>query len=253
MLIPILFVAFSMTLLGCSEEKKPVADSSSTTPPVSGADSNTVLYLRIASQWENGGPGSTLDGCVVSSLSAPGEYSCSVSIPEGQLYYSDITFTYGTNQPSLCSIISFKPYAYRRSNINGYIPPGQEDGIDCSNPDTIEKKCYGGAGPTLIEDYPKNKGHYFLPTVTTETTETLPSENTTRWYGGKPWNHLAANNLTNRAASDAGRQYVGGSMNDYYLQCLDIWAHPVYSIKLTISDQDTEAGEGVEDEIDDWN
>lgn len=145
MLIPILFVAFSMTLLGCSEEKKPVADSSSTTPPVS------------------------------------------------------------------------------------------------------------GAGPTLIEDYPKNKGHYFLPTVTTETTETLPSENTTRWYGGKPWNHLAANNLTNRAASDAGRQYVGGSMNDYYLQCLDIWAHPVYSIKLTISDQDTEAGEGVEDEIDDWN
>ena len=242
-----------MTLLGCSEEKKPVADSSSTTPPVSGADSDTVLYLRIASKWENGGPGSTLDGCLVSSLSAQGEYTCSVSIPEGQLYYSDITFTYGTNKPALCSIISFTPYAYRRSNNSAYFPPREEQSVDCSNPDTVEKKCYGGAGPTMIEDYPKNDTHYFLPTVLTEMTETLPSENTTRWYGGRDVNYLTTNNLVNRAASDAAREYVGGSMNDYYLQCLDIWAHPIYSIKLTISDQDTEAGEGVEDEIDDWN
>ena len=251
-LTPFLFLSVAITLLGCSGEVKE-AESSSTTPPVTGADSTSVLYLRIGSKWENGGPGQTVDSCIVSSLDPLGEQTCAVSIPEGQLYFSDLSFTYGTNVPALCSIVSFTPYAYRRSTSAAYIPLGELDPVDCSNPNTIEKKCYGGAGPTMITDYPKNTGHYFLPTVTTEATETLPSENTTRWYGGKPWNLLVTNNLVNRASDIPAKQYIGGSMNDYVLSCLDIWAHPLYSIRLTITDEDSEVGGNGIDEVVDWD
>lgn len=246
-----LFLSFVAALLGCSADKV-AEDSASTTSPVVASD-DSVLYLKIATQWESGGAESTVKTCTVSSLSAPGEYTCSVSIPEGQLYYSNINFTFGTKVPSLCSLISFTPFAYRRSTSATFLPYGAEAEIDCSAPRPTDKGCYGGAGPTMIGDFPKNVGYYFLPTVSTETTDQLPSENTTRFYNGKKVNYLAANNLTNRAVDNASKEYIADSMNDYYIDCEDLWAHPVYRIKLVISDQDTETTEGVEDEIDDWD
>lgn len=251
-LTPFLFLSTVIILIGCSADKVNEESSSIVTQPVVAAD-DSVLYLKVATQWENGGPAETAKTCTVSSLSAPGEYTCSVSIPEGQLYYSNVYFTFGTKLPSLCAMIEFVPYAYRRSTLANFHPTGAEDEIDCSAAKPTEKKCYGGAGPTLISDYPKNKGYYFLPTITTETSYTLPSENTTRFYEGQKVNYLAANNLTNRAASNGAKEYIGNTMTDYYFNCTDLWAHPVYSIKLTISDQDTESAEGVEDEIDDWD
>ncbi|MFM6927232.1 MAG: hypothetical protein ACKOX6_02145 [Bdellovibrio sp.] len=222
------------------------------TPAVE-ASNDSVLYLKVATQWENGGPAETTKTCTVSSLSAHGEYTCSVSIPEGQLYYSNITFTFGTKVPALCSMIEFAPYYYRRSTSNTFLPAGAETEVDCSMAKPTEKKCYGGAAPTLLSDFPKFTGRYFLPTVMTETNYVLPSENTTRFYEGEMVNYLAANNLTNRAVTNASKDYIANTMTDYYFNCSDLWAHPIYSIKLTISDQDTATGEGVEDEIDDWD
>lgn len=242
-----------MTLVGCSADKVNEESSSTTTPPVVDASDDSVIYVKIATQWENGGPAETTKTCTVSSLSAQGEYTCSVSIPEGQLYYSNITFTFGTKVPSLCSMIEFAPYYYRRSTSATFLPKGAETEVDCSMAKPTEKKCYGGAAPTLLSDFPKYTGRYFLPTVMTETSYVLPSENTTRFYEGEKVNYLAANNLTNRAANNASKDYIANSMTDYYFNCSDLWAHPIYSIKLTISDQDTEATEGVEDEIDDWD
>lgn len=254
----IIFFALFFSLTGCSGDKVAEESSSSTTTPDSGAyegvGDTTALYLNISTKWETGSTVQSFKTCSLSSLTAPdATMTCNVSIPEGQMYYSSIIFTVGSNNSALCPIVTFTPYRYRRSVVDGYIPPGADTGVDCT--DSKIKQCWGGAAPTMIESFPKDFGKYFMTSVATAATFTLPSESATRWYQGHSVNYLAANNLTNKNVDIPNADYDKNNQSyfsDYYVTCRDLWAHDLYTIRLVLSDEDTKTGELVEDEVEDW-
>lgn len=187
--------------------------------------------------------------------------NCTVSIPEGRLYYSNVNFDIGTSNVAKCPIINFSPYYYRRSNTAGFTPRGETTAIDCSavEPDA---KCFGGAAPTLVPEFPKNTGLYFLTGVTPASSYTLPSENKTRWYGGTDHvNYLVTNNL----ASPNRYNPVGAGVNQrvgidglepnwygYTITCTTNWARTLYTINLTIQDENEDGDPLGADEYTDW-
>lgn len=249
--------------VGCSEEPETVLEQPSTddTNIVDGVAEGSPLYLRLGIQWEGDDEKkfTTFAGCYLDKDASPPSYaSCKVTIPEGQLYYSNLNFKIGTFKPESCPILSFAPYYYQRSNSNAYVPPGATDPIDCSQPRALnDAKCYGGAAPTIMgSDFPQGTGYYFLSTQATESSFKLASENKTQWYGGLDVNYLATNDLiAGRGSTVVGgaNERVGGTWQDYHITCSDRWGHLLYDITLIIEDEDKEGiPSGVEDEFTDW-
>ncbi len=147
-----------------------------------------------------------------------------------------------------------------RSNSATYLPPdvtGPTGTIDCSV-DKPPVKCFGGAAPTLITDFPKNNGRYFVTQFTPEANFDIKSENALRWYEGYPVNYLITNNLSaaNRAMNVTGgaRERVADTFRDYYLSCRDNWGNTTHSLTVTIADENDDYPSGTHsDDYPDWD
>jgi hypothetical protein len=260
--------ALASTIISCGSPPEKEKSSASTSPDgsVDSLTEDTALYLNVSTNWENSTVTQSFQTCSMTTLVAPETVqTCNVTIPEGQLYYSDINFLVGTKIPAMCPVIAFYPYYHLRSMSATY-KPVDETSFDCSGSKYMETpECWGGAAPQIIPNFPKNFGWYHLPAVTTYKTYTLPAENTTRWYGNRSKKNFGAtNNLpdASRNATIASKPYVVDTttselaaftkMHDYFVVCEDLWAHPIYTIKLNIIDEDTQNSQGTLDEVEDW-
>lgn len=260
-------------------------------PPTSpGVDSdipeNAALYFRVGSRWQGYGestPFQNWGGCELATTpspvpGSPATLNCSVTIPEGQLYYSDIEFKMGTRFPEYCPVISFRPYYYRRSDAaissvdhdndpdtpnqesGGYIPPGSETPIDCSGL-AKTKECWGGAAPAFVEKFPENTGYMTVTAGKLQQKWVVKSENELRTYGGEDVNYLITNdlNVADRAATvtdtSESKERVGGTFRDYRVSCNNYWAEELYSLRIIISDENMDGAESgtAHDNYPDWN
>lgn len=259
---------------GTNPGTDPGTDTTDATVPAGSA-----LYFRLGMKWESAAETAAFTNlnraesgdCIVTSVTP--DITCSFAIPEGQLYHSILQFRMGSKAAASCPILKFSPYYYRKSSASpvaddagtpadetapGYNPAGGDAELSCA--DGKEPLCYGGAAPHMVEGFPKNTGHYFLPQVTPETSYTLNSENKLRSYYGAGVNYLVTNDLPtlDRAANAnapadiaTSRERVGNTFNDYYIWCETFWAEPVFSIKVMISDENVDPDGGL-DQYPDW-
>lgn len=275
-----------ISAVSCSEEAKtliPMEESSTDGSSTSDSTvtSNTALYFRLGLKWEGVADSASFtdwaedsgEACNISADSPLVDRSitCNFTVPEAQLYYSQLQFKMGTKTVASCPIIKFRPYYYQRSNLApveddpgtpgddtapGYIPPGEDTDYDCSKAE--DPQCFGGAAPTLVPDFPENRGVYTLSHVAAESAYVLPAENTLRYYGGTLVNYLATNNLSSaaRALSETGtaarKERVANTYVDYRVSCENYWGETLYDMTLKISDENFDDAGG-NDDYDDWD
>ncbi|GEM_PF-1573485 len=269
-----------------SEEPTPTPTP---TPLPDGVDAdipeNAALFFRLGSRWEGYSeqtPFEKWQGCELANSptpmpGSPSTASCQLTIPEGQMYHSDIEFKMGTRFPELCPVIEFQPYYYRRSTAaismidddgdtntpevqsGGYIPPGKEDRIDCQNGKV--KECWGGAAPSMLEKFPEDRFKYFLTLGHQQTTFVLKSENSLRYYGGYNVNYLVTNDLnpadrlvTETSTSDL-KERVSNTYRDHNVRCKNYWGETLFSLTIIISDENMDGAESgtAHDDYPDWN
>ncbi|MNL03886.1 hypothetical protein D3C87_1244350 [compost metagenome] len=158
-----------------------------------------------------------------------------------------------------CPILSFAPFYYKRSENAAFQPAGKDEPTDC-DPATRESDdpvCYGGAAPTMIGGFPFSTGSYFNTNIISQSTYALPSENSTRWYGGQRVNYLANNTITDPTSTlddNSSQARVGaGEWRDWSVSCTNMWGETMYKINFWIEDVniDPDGGPGA-DQYTDW-
>ncbi|MFS4458877.1 hypothetical protein [Bdellovibrio sp. HCB2-146] len=264
-----LYFMFIITLgfvLSCAPEKKTAALESPSTDSDQFPSVDSPLYVQFSTRWESDDDGDyTVHGlCSIDSLAPVGtvDNTCTVAIPEAQLYFSDLRFTVGTHGNSGCSQIVFSPYYYRRTNSSAFTNPGSTEETNCDKNhadwDGDKAKCYGGAAPAMIPSFPVNKGSYFLTFLTLADHYILPAENTTRWYQGfEAANLAAANDLTDRATviNTGVRQHTAEEFEDYQVECRNLWGETLYRIEFKVKDEDLDEDPSnpAGDQFTDWD
>ncbi len=252
-LFSIILGALSSTVISCGSPPAKEA-ASKKDDKVDGSGEDSALFVGVSTTWVGTSEVQNHGSCIVSTMVQPEtSTTCKVRIPEGQLYYSKLSITLGTNVATLCPVVRFAPYYYQRADDDTYVPPGEKDPIKCGSELSTTAKCWGGAATQMVQGFPKYKGTFQVSAFTPSYTYNSPSDTETLWYGGRS-NRGVVNNLpsASRGADQAG--YIGGSMVDYKIVCEDMWAHPIYTVTLTIQDDDTLNTENdtPKDEIPDW-
>lgn len=244
-----LVVAVSSIALSACKEADELVDATNVTTPSSTptpASQDYPLFLKVETTWETDednslGP-TTHANCTVPDGSAAGTtVACTANIPEGQLYYSNIKFTMGTNSPVTCSRLVFQPYYYKASVSATFRPFWSPDAdIDCSGA-TAEAgaTCYNGVATEIVPEFPKFRAVYFMTEVQAESSFTAKSGNkqsagSNRWTSN---NLLLADRGANIAIPFDG--YRANTFVDYSVICRDKWEEPIWEIDLTINDVDS--------------
>ncbi|MBC7386493.1 MAG: hypothetical protein H7301_10090 [Cryobacterium sp.] len=228
-----------------------VGDGGTPTAPITTPGLSGDVYLAVDSAWEMTDSNFMRQGeCHVATGAAP-TTNCTIRIPEGQLHFSKLKFTFGTTNPLLCQRVLFEPAYYVASKSATFKNnwTATPTAIDCSilNPVTGEPTnagCYYGAATVIYSDFPTTVGNYFSTTFGLESSKTLDSANSKR-IGSK--NILACNKIDNPAIdifdASANRIYVGGSMRSYTATCLDEWEQTQAKVNVYIADNDLSQSE----------
>lgn len=182
-------------------------------------------------------------GSAVACTNTTGSTTNSVAIPEGQLYYSSLTWTVtagATTGTSGCTQIEFFPYYYLANNSNAaFTAPWQSTPINCTTVPT-PAGCYGGLAGDIVPSFPTFNGVYFLTANGAAATWSSKSANSHK-YGS---NRYSVNNLTlpavsfNFATGNLGDGYVSPNYQEYLFSCNDEFDETLYSFSLTITDID---------------
>jgi len=260
-LITSFLLAFSYILTSCSAGDN--AGSGNTSLPSlnsgnkGGQDTSDKFTLSVQTNWEDGTTRTTHASCAVPYTAASGSsQTCTVSIPEAQLFFSDLNFVISIPSKDYCAHVTFCPYYYIKSNSATFTAPGDTSVTDCSV-SPLATKCYGGAAPYVTPSFsfPTYTCSYILPSTTSAITYKVPSENANRTYGGNAVNYKTTNNLTNRTSAivTAPRTFIGGATNfvDYRISCTDKWGYTKHSMTITVSDYNiSDTGDATDDYID---
>lgn len=243
-------------------------DSGSGSVPLEIIKSTSPLYITITSQYDGptapAGPVSYHGVCNIDPDNlAANDITCTITIPEGKLFFSPLTFTYGTGNKSLCPRIEFYPYYRRVSNAAAYVPPGGSEELDCSDPTTDLAGCYDGVAADIVPGFPAANGLW----QTTDTVSEFSATAKSSWKFGTTYgNTHTCNNLS--AAGRMADISIGGggpqiyesfsnslpAFQDYEIACLDQWQGTLFRIVMTIADEDTDASDTApgDDEFYDW-
>lgn len=255
------------TVLSCSEEPQPLQQTTlpSVEEPVdSDISESAVLYLVFGTRWESEAAGGFTKwvSCEIPANSVQTSKTCTVSVPEARLYFSSVQFKVGTKIAASCPILSFHPHYYRRSDSNAYRSPdmkASDPALDCSGSRPVEKRCYGGAAPIMVESFPENAGTYILTHVSASSSYEMVSSNSKRSYGTNAVNYMVTNDLLNRTTDQTDpltSRYVDtdNPFLDYRVYCANYWGEVTYAIDLVVSDENMDGAEGgtPHDDFPDW-
>ena len=183
--------------------------------------------------------------------------ACLALVPEGRLHFSSVSLVVSAGKSSGCEIIQVSPYYYQASTAVAFTPTWLTAPIDCSGGAAAPKDCYSGPATVLVPGFPSFTGLYFLTAFSASQTFMFPSANISKRLS----NRWASNALIVRNAPIviAGDGYVANSMHDYQFVCNDRWTQPLYTINLTIQDNDdlatgnTNVNNPAFDQWPDWN
>lgn len=241
-LLPLTVLSFS-SCKGVDDAPTPKSGSSvgSVAPPLA-SPGGTGVFLLVESAFENQNNFSLLKSCNVPFGTTPGSpaatMACNLAVPEGNLYYSKLRFTIGTDDASTCAFVSFQPYYYQASSSAGFLPNWSQTPIDCSaNP--ISADCFSGAALQIAPSFPTYRGTYILPTVESSHAYTIDSGNvkqrgSNRWtVNDLPIGKQAANRTPPGPGSD---NYLANSYHDYVVTCRDPYYEAIYTITLYLTD-----------------
>lgn len=280
-------LSFSILVIGiltlsCQGEKRAqTLDLGSQTPggptnvsSVEGVENGSPLYFKLGIAWESDTTSNytTVKTCYLAAGSVSGTHpTCTITVPELQLYYSKLNFKVGTLDTVNCPFVAFQPYYYLRS-VNDIVNDWDPDGttVTCST-EKFDPSCYGGAAPALMSDFGTNFGYYFQSSIGNEANYKLESSNQKRQLGFWPTNLMVTNDIADETAgsasgagtktwsqkvtaADAATARPGETYwQDYVVACKDIWGATTHSITITISDDNTEnTSGGAVDHYYDW-
>jgi hypothetical protein len=257
------FIVVMMVVLvaACSPDKKTLAEASTSPDEDDQFQSFTSpLYIQLGTRWELDTTGpfevASTNICKIPAMaSSPATATCTFKVPEAKLYYSNLKFLVGTTMASVCPLLFFHPYYYRRSANAAFKPPGFTVSVNCSGTAGAKNKlCYGGAAPSILDDFPDNTGRYFNTNILSEQSFSLASANSIRWYGSSRVSYLAASDNSTPAS------IVNGDVDDartgewygYNVSCQDMWGETLYNIDITIEDENWDPNSTGNDDFTDW-
>lgn len=268
-------VVFVVAGLGCAGEKKaalyipPISGNASqpsetNVDEVPGVSGGSVLYFKLGVAWESGESDVSESYTYVKTCSLPpasiagSSQTCTVTVPELQLYYSNLQFKVGTLDRVACPFVSFTPYYYVRSRQEMVNSWDDKTKVSC-DADPYAATCFGGAGPVMISDFKNDRGRYFVSATTNEGNYPLPSSNKTRQLGPLNTNIMVTNDISVPTAGQESTIQPGdaypvanqfekvtgaGTWQDYVVACKDMWGATTHSITIKISDRNTESSTG---------
>lgn len=216
-----------------------------------GSSAQGQFSVNVSTIYESLTEATTWKTCDVTSASGTAS-DCTATIPEGQLYFSNLKFTVTTPIGHQCSRISFHPYWAVRSVNAAFDEPETSTAVDCSGGFSSRPAlCYEGAARDLVPNFPVNGGVYYVPgagSSTQEYTFTKSANQRRIDLAGVDFGNLwTSNNLLEAdrgAAIDSGvKQYAGGDRyNDYTFSCRDVWDEPLYSLTVYVLEQNGATG-----------
>lgn len=220
---------------GCGNKSIESAEEGSTT---SGG-----LVVSISTAWQDDSSNfETQQECTANGTAAsPANVTCTVNVPETQLFYSKMKFTI-THDTATCSLASFCPYYYQKSNAAGFDPDGTGTAVDCSAT-PVPDACYGGPAKELVPSFrPVTGGNtciFSTSSTALEKTASAPNEKTSR-QGDRHNRYLSNDYATaNRAVANpavAYEGYVASSMQDYTVSCEDKHGNNLSTITIYVID-----------------
>lgn len=209
--------------------------------------SGSPLRVVVSTRFEDNSTPAQVAECAFLSTDAPlgPAKTCTISIPELVLYFSDLIFEVSTQSRLTCTNITFTPFSYARSVSAGFVNDRAVT-VDCSEPlYQRSADCYGGAAKDIVPGFPLNQSVYFLTANELQQSYRLQASSTRRDTDPDRsmfTNANAANNLASgsrgSAISNAFVRYVANSMQDYQFVCYDNFANINYQINLIIEDLD---------------
>ncbi|MBI4402654.1 MAG: hypothetical protein HY537_00745 [Deltaproteobacteria bacterium] len=201
----------------------------------------TVFSVTVSSRWEGAADATVQKVCTVTNSDPVGStVSCTTTIPEAELYYSDLIFDINVTS-GFCELVRFRPYIYLASTSNSFDSYWANTTIDCSVAD-IPAGCYSGAGIGMAPGFPTNFGTYFTSASGLQKTYTATAANTYRQsVSGSISNRWTSNTLidrnTNCSSVGSGDGYAG-FYQDWQVLCDDKWNERQYGMTLYIADED---------------
>lgn len=199
----------------------------------------------------------------------PASKTCTLTIPEEELFYSKFYMTFGASSGTGCKVINFTPFAYLGSYSATFKPPwlSNPSAIDC-NVDTagesLSADCYNGAAKEILPSFPQKTSRYFFPEEGVEGKFATKSPQEAGMAFDNTW---ITNNLvdpTTAILQGTLDRYVGTAnglgtdlvYQDWSIACLDEWYEPIYQITVRINDEDITGGDlpgdAVLDDMYDW-
>jgi hypothetical protein len=249
-------VIFSLALGGCGK-KADTTTGGGATPTPTPASTNIPFSLKLETAWEGTTTKTVEQTCEIPAGSASGTtLNCTVSVPEARLHFSKTYFTLATNSTSTCEVLLFQPYYYLAGTAAAFLPEWVDSAVDCTaSPTPVD--CYSGVAVDIVTDFPTFTGMYHLSASSLSNVYEAESANLS---GRSSSNRWTSNNLTIRNANIviAGDGYSANSMVDYVGICADRWYQPIYTINLTVSDDDESTGNpapnsAASNHFPDWN
>jgi len=234
------------------------------------------VYLSIDTAWESTPDTYVRHGtCQVNTGAAIRQTTCTIRIPEGQLYFSNLRLTYGTANPTSCKRVQFVPAVYQMSDDPAFVTPYDPSsaGIDCSATALIDfpgmpglpalgsnLSCINGPARALYNDWPTTAFSYIVPVAgaLNEASEEIPSGNGNissfpTIIDGNYFTNVATVNKIDDPTSDVLsptdglEMYLGNSMRPYRARCLDSREQILAEVLVYIADEDLETGEDPND------
>lgn len=259
----IVLITFCAFALGCGDNSD--GFSLGSTDPDTDNDSTgsaAPLSLTLLSNLR-GSETYVTEGTCEATATTP-HATCTISIEELNLYYSNLKFNIATGSRSYCEQVVFRPFRYERSNAAAFSQAGSSSPLDCTKASfERDSKCWGGLAPVIATGFPVNMSNYFLTENTLSASYTAKSADERRESDpDASLMYTNANSTNNLALAARGTglevalgddvDYVANTYVDNFIGCYDYWGNLDYSITLTIRDED-ETGPGtVPDEFWDW-
>ena len=203
------------------------------------------LYLRIETAWDDQpDKWEQVQDCIVPEGSPVGTVvNCTGTVDEGKLYFSSLRLTGGAEKSAACPILIFRPYYYKKATnvpqttcpfdtfiaVNTTVTPQLGD-------------CYDGPATTVVPDFLGGARALYYLTNTVQQTQFAAKSGITLHKQSNRW---TVNNLIDHATTKAG--YVGGTLQDYVLECRDKDYDLQYKIVFVMSDID-----GTGDDFSNW-
>jgi len=235
-------------MVGCGKLDTPLSAGGSAGVGITTTTIPVVFSVDVGTSWESGtGTNSTVSPWGTCSISTTDSTkTCpTISIPEGQLYYSNLVINASVTNKAECAVFAFAPYYYQMSNQANFFPSfplfaySAFTALDCSAiPTPIG--CFAGPATKIVPSFPTNTWVYYLPSTDPVLNWSIDSANKVRQDQNlDPGNRWTTNDLLTKTSSyydvQGNMVYVSNSMQDYSFQCRDTFGDIKHSMTLTLA------------------